>query len=104
ATASAPAKPRDIKADMATAAFIAPSAHVERVSEIGDGVLLICVEVEGRVRVRVLTEGYEPTWNVQFPRELREVGARFVVDEVQPAARGGFYRAKGEARRYEGEG
>src|SRR5262245_35211722 len=29
----------------------------------------------------------------QFPKALREKGARYVVDEIRTASRGGFYRA-----------
>jgi hypothetical protein len=38
-------------------------------------------------------------WFCQFPRDLREKGASFVVDELSEAAQGGFYRALGDIRR-----
>ncbi|MFJ3230972.1 WGR domain-containing protein [Streptomyces sp. NPDC086787] len=62
------------------------------------GVVVECVQQAGRLRVHVLSEGYEQGWNVQFPREVREAGARYVVDGVH-AAVGGFYRVRGEIRR-----
>ena len=43
--------------------------------------------------------GYHGDWNVQFPREYRVAGARYVVDEVVETGRGGFYRIRGEIRR-----
>ncbi|MFE9552343.1 WGR domain-containing protein [Streptomyces sp. NPDC006703] len=62
------------------------------------GVVVECIQEAGRVRVHVVTDGFEPSWNVQFPRGIREVGARYVVDTLHPAA-GGFYRVRGEIRR-----
>ncbi|MEV1011128.1 WGR domain-containing protein [Streptomyces sp. NPDC049881] len=64
----------------------------------GGGVLVECVQEGGRMRMRVLTEGYDQGWNVQFPRHIRQAGARYVVDAVHPAS-GGFYRVRGEIRR-----
>lgn len=63
------------------------------------GVILECFEDGSRLRVRILSPGYEPSWNVQFPRESRVAGARYLVEGVQPAARGGFYRVYGDIRR-----
>lgn len=64
----------------------------------GAGVVLECVQDAGRLRVHVVSEGYDPAWNVQFPRSIREAGARYVVDALHPAS-GGFYRVRGEIRR-----
>lgn len=89
----------DVKAGHVEA--IAASSTVEVVSaEAGaDGIVLECFEEGGRLRVRVVSEGYQQSWQVQFPKGIREAGARYVVSEVRQASRGGFYRAFGEIRR-----
>ncbi|MFH9860325.1 WGR domain-containing protein [Streptomyces sp. NPDC017202] len=61
-------------------------------------VVVECVSEAGRVRVHVVSEGYDPALNVQFPRAIREPGARYVVDALHTAA-GGFYRVRGDIRR-----
>ncbi|GLW48185.1 molybdenum metabolism regulator [Streptomyces sp. NBRC 14336] len=73
-------------------------ATVSAVPAPGTGVVVECVDQGGRVRVRVVSDGYEPSWNVQFPRAIREPGARYVVDSLH-SSRGGFYRVRGEIRR-----
>ncbi|GAA3139851.1 WGR domain-containing protein [Nonomuraea roseoviolacea] len=90
-------RPVDVKA-AATLAPVEPSVVVETTTEASGGVLVECVREGDRLRVRVATPGYED-WNVQFPREIREAGARYVVDGVRRSGRGGFYRAYGEIRR-----
>lgn len=64
-----------------------------------DGIVVECVQEGVRTRVRVLTAGYDQDWHVQFPKDIRVPGARYVVAEVRPAGRGGFYRARGEIKR-----
>lgn len=94
-------KVKDIKARAADASTgnVGSIADVETTSDTGEGVLVECYKDGGKVRVRVLSDGYEGGWNVQFPKNLREAGARFVVAEVRESARGGFYRAFGDIRR-----
>jgi predicted DNA-binding WGR domain protein len=75
------------------------TTQVETTRSAGKGVVVECVSEGGKVRVRVVSPGYNPAWNVQFPRNLREPGGRFVVDEVRESAQGGFYRARGEIRK-----
>jgi hypothetical protein len=82
-------------APLTTAASI---ATVSAVPAAGSGVVVECFERGGRVRVHVVSEGYEPGWNVQFPRAIREPGARYVVDALHSSS-GGFYRVRGEIRR-----
>ncbi|MEU1627133.1 WGR domain-containing protein [Streptomyces sp. NPDC020096] len=90
----------DIKSAAALPTYT-PSTTVSTVSSaagVGGGVLVECVQDGGRVRVHVVSDGYDPAWNVQFPRHIRQPGARYVVDAVHPSS-GGFYRVRGDIRR-----
>lgn len=62
------------------------------------GVILHCFREGGKLRIKVVSEGYNPDLHVQFPRHIREDGASYIVDEVELSANGTFYRAKGEIR------
>ncbi|GGQ07517.1 WGR domain-containing protein [Streptosporangium pseudovulgare] len=87
----------DVKA-AASLAAVEPSVVLETVTHPGDGVVVECVREGERLRVHVVSPGYE-SWNVQFPKAVREAGARYLVEDVRPSGRGGFYRAYGEIRR-----
>jgi outer membrane protein assembly factor BamB len=63
------------------------------------GVVVECYREGSNLRVRVVSPGFKKDWHVQFPRGAREEGARYVVDQVLPSARGGFYRALGNIRK-----
>ncbi|MEU2184532.1 WGR domain-containing protein [Streptomyces thermolilacinus] len=92
---------RDVKlaAALPTYAPATAAASVATVTDAPAGSVVVeCVQSGGRLRVHVVSEGYEPSWNVQFPRAIREPGARYVVDALHPAA-GGFYRVRGDIRR-----
>ncbi|NUU24943.1 MAG: PQQ-binding-like beta-propeller repeat protein, partial [Streptomycetaceae bacterium] len=88
---------RDVK--LASLAGVAPTTEVETTSDAGTGVVVECVNVGGKLRVHVVSAGYQTGWNVQFPKNMREAGARYVVDEVRESAQGGFYRAHGDIKR-----
>lgn len=75
-----------------------PATAVATTTSTGSGTVVECVDDHGRVRVRVVGSGYQPTWNVQFPRDMRVVGTRYVVEEIHEASRG-FYRVRGEIKR-----
>ncbi|HEY3873625.1 MAG TPA: WGR domain-containing protein [Actinocrinis sp.] len=89
----------DVKAAAAlTTSAYAPAAQLSTTATVGAGVTVECVDEQGRLRIRVVDTGYRRDWNVQFPREHRVAGARYVVDEVLSNDRG-FYRIRGEIRR-----
>ncbi len=90
--------PLDVKSAAALPTY-APSATVRTVaSPPASGIVVECVQEAGRLRVHVVSGGYDPTWNVQFPRHIRQPGARYVVEALSPAA-SGFYRVRGEIQR-----
>jgi outer membrane protein assembly factor BamB len=90
-------KARQVKAPKAKG--VAPATALETTKDANKGVVVKCV-VEGiKMRVRVESPGFNPKWNVQFPHNLREPNARYVVEEVREAAGGGFYRAYGDIQK-----
>jgi Ca-activated chloride channel family protein len=77
------------------------SAHsLEIVRSADSGVLLKCEKEGGKLRIKVISEGYNPELNVQFPRNIREAGVTYLVDEIVLAGNGSFYRASGKIRRF----
>ena len=72
---------------------------LEIVTEPGEGVVLACERLQGKLRIRVVSEGYNRDLNVQFPRSIRQEGATYLVDEIELASNGTFYRAVGDIRR-----
>ncbi|MBM0274930.1 WGR domain-containing protein [Micromonospora tarensis] len=89
---------RDIKAPREAPRPVEPTI-VEVTSDLGGGVLVQCLDDRGRLRVQVLSDGFRRDWSVQFPKGIREPGARYLVTEVRESSRGGFYRAYGDIRR-----
>ncbi len=72
-------------------------------------VICTCIkEKNGKLRIRVCEKsmgqnsGYDPSWNCQFPRSMREEGATYAVESLQKAPNGNFYCAFGEIRRIVG--
>ncbi|HET8839971.1 MAG TPA: PQQ-binding-like beta-propeller repeat protein, partial [Ktedonobacteraceae bacterium] len=92
---------RDLKAPLVGA--IAPSTTspttLETTTDASQGVLLECFRSEGRLRMRVLSTGYNAELRVQFPQNIREEHARYLVDAVQLAERGDFYRVYGNIKK-----
>ncbi|WP_040957447.1 MULTISPECIES: vWA domain-containing protein [Planktothrix] len=72
---------------------------LESVSTFEHGVLVECIREGGKLRVRVISEGYNPELNVQFPRHIREAGVTYIVEEIKLSANGDFYRASGTIKR-----
>lgn len=70
------------------------------VNEVGSGVELHCVREGGKLRVKVVSAGYDSTKNVQFPRAIRAEGARYVVEGLEPSSDATFYRVRGDITRF----
>lgn len=90
-------EPKSIKAPKAAA--IEASSEVETVRDAGSGVIVECYKEGEKLRIRPVSAGYNKKWNVQFPKDLRELGAKYVVDELRESGSGGFYRAHGTIRK-----
>ncbi|MGK7874808.1 MAG: WGR domain-containing protein [Xenococcaceae cyanobacterium] len=88
----------NIKAPKTVQAVVA-SNTLETTSNASQGVIVECFKEGSRLRIRVASPGYNPDWKVQFPKDIREEGARYVVDDVRESSRGGFYRAYGDIKK-----
>lgn len=75
--------------------------ELELTQDISEGVVVKCTKQGSKLRVNVVSDGYEKSWNVQFPQNIREEGALYVVEEVKESANGGFYRAYGDIKKLE---
>jgi outer membrane protein assembly factor BamB len=71
---------------------------LETTQDSSNGVIIECFKESGKLRVRVISAGYNRDWRCQFPKGIREEGARYVVDEVRES-RGGFYRVLGNIKK-----
>lgn len=63
------------------------------------GIEVECVQDGTRLRVRVVSPGYDAARRVQFPKDIRVPGARYLVAEVMESGSGSFYRARGDIKR-----
>ena len=71
---------------------------VETTSSREGGIVVECVKVGGKLKVRPVSEGFNE-WFVQFPKNIREEGAQYLVDELKEASNGSFYRTFGEIKK-----
>lgn len=88
----------NIKAPTAVAAAV-PSNTLETTSNTSQGVIVECFKQGSQLRIRVVSPGYNSSWKVQFPKDIRSEGARYLVEEVREASRGDFYRAYGDIKK-----
>eukprot|EP01102_Stenamoeba_stenopodia_P010467 TRINITY_DN3155_c0_g1_i2.p1 TRINITY_DN3155_c0_g1~~TRINITY_DN3155_c0_g1_i2.p1 ORF type:complete len:350 (+),score=85.74 TRINITY_DN3155_c0_g1_i2:87-1136(+) len=77
---------------------VVETVEIAREASAGD-IVCECIKEGGRLRIRPVSAGYNSSWNVQFPSNLREEGAKYVVEELLEAANGGYYRAKGTIKK-----
>ena len=75
-------------------------ADLPTTDTVGHGILVQCVKDGSKLRARVVSDGYEPDWNMRFPRSVREEGMLYVVDQVKLAPDGKSYIACGEVKRF----
>ncbi|NET51191.1 MAG: hypothetical protein F6K09_21450, partial [Merismopedia sp. SIO2A8] len=78
----------------------ASAANLPTTDTVGDGILVQCVKAGSKLRARVVSDAYEPDWNMRFPRSVREEGMLYVVDEVKVGPNGKSYIACGEIKRF----
>ncbi|MEA5580548.1 VWA domain-containing protein [Nodularia harveyana UHCC-0300] len=78
----------------------ASAADLETTDTVDSRVLVQCIKDGSKLRARVVSDGYEPDWNMRFPRSVREEGMLYVVDEVKTAPDGKSYIACGEIKRF----
>ncbi|MHC5815551.1 MAG: vWA domain-containing protein [Nostoc sp.] len=78
----------------------ASAADLITTDSVGDSILIQCVKDGSKLRARVVSDGYEPDWNMRFPRSVREEGMLYLVDEVKTAPDGKSYIACGEIKRF----
>jgi hypothetical protein len=74
------------------------ATSLETTRDANVGVMVECFKEGGKLRVRVVSEGFNKDLRCQFPKGIREEGAHYMVDEVREA-RGGFYRVLGNIRK-----
>lgn len=87
---------KNIAAPQAVA--VANTTQLESTSTQGSGILLSCVREGGKLRVKVVSDGYRKDWNVQFPKDIRQEGATYLVNEIVESQNGGFYRVVGDIK------
>ncbi|WP_009633875.1 WGR domain-containing protein [Synechocystis sp. PCC 7509] len=88
----------NIKAPTQVPAAVAANT-LETTSETTEKVIVECFQQGSNLRIRVVSPGYNPNFNVQFPKDIREQGAQYVVDKVIESGRGSFYRAYGDIKK-----
>ncbi len=77
------------------------AADLPATTAVGNGVLVQCVKEGSKLRARVVSDGYDPDFNMRFPRSIREEGTLYVVEDVIPGPGGTSYIACGDIKRLE---
>jgi outer membrane protein assembly factor BamB len=91
--------PQAVQVRASAVAAARPSTTLETTTDAGSGVILQCVREGSKLRIHAVSPGLNAGFRVQFPRNIRQEGMRYVVDEVRLSARGNFYRAYGNIKR-----
>ncbi len=108
----------DIKAPKTTIAIVnsveTDDIEAKKVSGLS-GVIVMCYSEGSKLRMKTVgsvsecsigtsnitasSTTFDTTWHIQFPKNLRQDGTYYLVDEVKESSTSGFYRAKGNIRR-----
>ncbi|MBD2500131.1 vWA domain-containing protein [Anabaena azotica] len=96
---AAPRQSRSVSTGKAAKAP-ATAADLVTTDRVDNGVLVQCVKDGSKLRARVVSDGYEPDWNMRFPRSIREEGMLYVVEEIKTAPDGKSYIACGDIKRF----
>lgn len=74
-------------------------ADLPETDTVGTGILVQCVQDKSKLRARVVSDGFDPDWNMRFPRSIRQENVLYVVDHVNPGP-GNTYIASGDIKRF----
>lgn len=97
---SAPQRSRSSSSSAKASKAPPSAADLPTTDSVGDKILVQCVKDGSKLRARVVSDGYEPDWNMRFPRSIREEGMLYVVDEVKTGPDGHSYIACGDIKRF----
>ncbi|RAK68137.1 vWA domain-containing protein [Hymenobacter edaphi] len=75
-------------------------ADLQETDTVGGGILVQVVKDKSKLRARVVSDGFEPDWNMRFPRDIRQENTLYVVDHVNTAPDGKSYIASGDIKRF----
>ena len=76
------------RTDLAQRGVAGGSARdLEPVKSAEGGVELSCYREGGKLRIRVVSDGYDAAFNVQFPRTVREEGIHYIVERAATVGR-----------------
>ncbi|MBO3460411.1 WGR domain-containing protein [Aetokthonos hydrillicola Thurmond2011] len=78
---------------------VTPSTVLETATDTSQGIIVECFRSGNKLRIRVVSPGYNSNWNVQFPKDIRQEGQRYLVQEVRESSSGEFYRARGDIKK-----
>lgn len=81
----------------ASSANTGTGAATSTASGTASGIVVSCIEENGKLRVIPVGAGYKAGWHVQFPKNIRVAGARYLVTALVEAD--GFYRVRGDISR-----
>ena len=69
--------------------------RLKQVKSAEGRVELRCEKVGGKLKLKVVSEGYDAGIPVLFPRDLRQEGVSYAVDGLDLSGNGTYYRARG---------